>query len=316
MLTLLFAGCQSTGGAAAPATPERTPDEITFSSDADMVCALLRQAGPMIGTGGIVIMNGAGRDIVSGQKFKGLSATAFAEKLASAGGLKIAATPHYTFLYPEGYEVLPETRFAFSGALAPMEATAIFGDGTRMYNALAILSQSLGVSIVADNIVADILCGEVVIRDAPLSTVIEALLRSARATADAVVVEATDEYIFLRATGNNSPTDALLVSGALTAQQSALLANRVDIFLPAAAKRPGTAVFVQEAMTLGKALGTLERQLGVPVRAEDALLSLPVNYTVLNGVTVHAALNLIVRQWPMDRFGFTIGDDGITLRAR
>ena len=316
MCALLFIGCQSTGGGATASKPERTPTSITFVSDADMLSALLRQAGPMIQRGGVVIMHGSGRVVIPAQEFQGLGASAFAERLATAGGLKIAVTPHYAFLYPEGYEVLGETHFPISGALGAVEGSASFGDGTRMYNALAILSQSLGVSMVADNIVAEIMCGEVAVRDAPLDAIVEALLRSARATSDAVVVEGSDTHVFLRAATNASPMDTLLNAAPLGAAQEALLAKAVTLALPEAARRPGAAVFVDEAMALGDVLDSLGKQLGVAVRAEEAMLSLPVNYTFLNEVSVRTALNLIVRQWPVAKFGFELDAGGVLLRAR
>ena len=313
-LVLLLGGCQSTG---VPAQGRAKSDKtaITFASDADMLSALLRQAGPMIHDGGIVIMNGAGRAVGPPMDLAGVGTAAFAQRLADAGGLLLGNTPHYAFLYPQGYEVLLEARFPVEGSFAKVDASANFGDGTRMYNALAILSQSLGVSLVADNIVAEIPCGETVIRDAPLDAVIEALLRSARATPDTVIVESAEAYVFLRATTNTSAADNLL-NAALSPEQAAFLEKRVALALPAAAKRPGAAVFVDEAMLLGDVLDSLGQQLGAQVRAEESMLSLPVNYTFLSDVPVRTALNLIVRQWPLAKFGFQLDDTGILLRAR
>lgn len=310
-----LAGCQTSsapaaqdGAAATLEKRERTPTSISFSSDPDMISALVRQAGPMISQGGVVVMNGAGAAVIPAQEFKGIGAAAFAQRLAGAAALETAAFPAYTFLYPKGYEILASATFPMDARYGEIPASAAFGDGTRMYNVLANLSLSLGLSLVADNIVADVPTGEIAVGDAPLSTLIEALLRSARATPDAVRIESTPDYVFLHAVKNTAPADNLLNEDELSKADRDRLAAKVSFVLPEGARNGAAMVFVTQALRLSEALGPLSRQLGVSVQAAQALRDLPVNFTVLNQVSLRDALNLIVRQWPVARFGFTFKD--------
>lgn len=321
-MVLLLAGCQTAGSApAAKSAPTATaaprgPSSITLTSAADMLSALVREASPMINQGGVVLVNGTATRVAPAQNFRGASLAEFADGLARAGQLIRVDTGQYQFLYPQGYEVLAQAAFPVTGPLAQVEASAVFGEGTKIYNALGILSQSLGVSLVGDNIVAEIPSGEISLRDAPLSAVIEALLRSARATTETVTVESDASYLFLRATSNAAPADNLLNAAALSPEQLAKLDAEVSLVLPEVARRPGSAVFIREALPLGDLLGSLSKQLGLTVTAAPELRDLPVNYTVLNKVSVRNALNLIVRQWPVPKFGFTFDGATLTLQGR
>lgn len=315
-----LAGCQ-TGAPKEPAaksehTHDTRPSAITFATDPDMLAALLRQAGPMISSGGVVLMNGAGQDVVPGQDFKNLSTGEFARKLAEAGGLKHTDAKGYVFLYPDGYERLANDNYPLAERYAGIVASAMFGQGTTLYNALAILSQSLGLTLVADNIVAQIPIGEMVIRDAPLPVIVEALLRSARATTDAVRVESNDDFIFLHAATNATPVDNLLNASALSPADNAALDARVSFVLPESAKRSNAAVFVKSAIPLSDVCGSLTKQINVSVAAEPALADLPVNYTVANNLRLRDAVNLLIRQWPVAKFGFEYQAGRVLLRAR
>lgn len=320
-LVCALAGCQTGAPKDTPAAKaERPADEkrsaITFSSDPDMVAALLRQAGPMISRGGVVIMNGAGQDIIPAQDFKNLGANEFARRLADAGGLKYAETGNYTFLYPEGYERLAKDAYPLAPRYSGITASAVFGQGTTLYNALAILSQSLGLSLIADNIVAQIPIGEIVLRDAPLSVLLEAMLRSARATPEAVLVESNDDFIFLHAAANVSPADNLLNASALSPADTAALDARVSFILPESARRANAAVFLKSALPLSEVAGSLARQMNLAVEFDPSMADLPVNYSVANNVPLRSALNLLIRQWPVAKFGYEYHPGRVLLRPR
>lgn len=323
----LFAasGCQSAAPKPAPdalapraATSKASvgATRITFNTEPDMLLALLRQAGPAINSGGVVLMNGCGDIVVPAQQFRNLSAPEFAARLAQAGQLELVAEPAYSFVYPKGYEQLASVVFPLSGPIAEMEASAVFGEGTRLYNAFAILAQNLGTSIVADNVVAEIPTGEIAVRGVPLGALIDALLRAARATADTIVVESHPDYVFVRAKVNHSPEDNLLNEASLAPPDREALNATRSLVLPAAARRDGAAVFVDAAIPLGDLLDSIGEQLGFKVTADPALLDLPVNYTVLNGVSARTALNLIVRQWPVARFGYTVEAGTVRFQPR
>jgi len=324
VLVLLLGGCQSTPSDNGSTTPtpraERSakpdgPTEITLATDPDMLSALLRQASPMITRGGIAIMNGAGPEVVAAQDLHKLDTAAFARQLAQIGQLQVAESPAYHFLYPTGYEALATAQFPVAPRYHAIPTSVVFGEGTPLYNVLAILSASLDVTLVADNIVAENPCGEIVLRGAPLDLALEALLRSARITPDAIRVESTDDYIFLRAAANTAAPDLLLNDAALSPAERAALDVKVSVILPETARRPGAAVFVDSAVQLGDILPSLSKQLGIPVTA-PGLERLPVNYTVLNKLPIRSALNLLLRQWPTPNFGYTYTGGTITLQQR
>lgn len=324
LVALLLGGCQSTGGqpANAPNTareerPERGdgPTSITFGTDPDMLSAILRQAGPSITRGGIAIMNGAGPEVVPAQEFRKLDTTAFAQQLARAGKLEIATAPTYHFLYSTGYEALASAQYPLHPKFHSITTSVDFGEGTRLYNVLAILSALLHTTLIADNIVAENPCGEIALRGIPLDMALEAILRSARITPDAVRVESTDDYVFLRAASNTAAPDLLLNEAELGPAERAALDARVSVVLPDTARRPGAAVFVDSAVQLGDILASLGKQLGIPVVA-PGLERLPVNYTVINDLPIRSALDLLLRQWPTPDFGYAYSGGTITLRQR
>lgn len=270
----------------------------------------------MITSGGIVIMNGSGRTVVGAQSFERLGTAAFAARLAEAAGLALAEKPDYFFLYPSGYDVLLGATFPLPARYGEIRANAVFGDGTKLYNALANLSQALGVTLVADQIVGEVSVGETVLRDVPLTAALEALLRSARATPDAVIVEAAGDHVFVRAANNPSPPENLLNAAELAPADRAALDRVVSLVLPEAARRPDAAVFVGEAMGLSSVLESMSRQLGIAIAAAPGLENLPVNYMVLNEMPLGTALDLFVRQWPLAKFGYEFRAGAVTIRPR
>jgi hypothetical protein len=63
-------------------------------------------------------------------------------------------------------------------------------------------------------------------------------------------------------------------------------------------------------------LTPLTEQTGVPMHAEDALHDLPVNFAVFHGLSVSKTLDLLIRQWPLDVFGYEVRADGVHIVRR
>ena len=99
----------------------------------------------------------------------------------------------------------------------------------------------------------------------------------------------------------------------LGAGEQALLQRVVSLEVPRAT---GEMTFYRTASKLGEVLPELSRQLGIPVEAAPALREFPVNWTVMHDVRVETAILLLIRQWPLERFGYEVYPDRILIRER
>jgi len=249
---------------------------------------------------------------------EGLRQTGFLsgmEKLAAPNGCKVQRTPHYVFVYPEGYESL--AALSLQDQVPPhfnaLTASFAVGAGTDLFNALALLGNTLEVTVVADNVVADAWCGEVFLENAPLTAILEALLKSARIPPQLIAVESTDAYIFIRSNANAGGAAPCLNLEQLSGADRALLEAPVVVRLPDASPQmtfqPGPTPFAE-------ILPVLSGQIGMPVTAESAMMRLPVNAAAFHGVSVQDTLDLIVRQWPIPRYGYVVESGGVLFRER
>lgn len=244
---------------------------------------------------------------------KGLGRSGFVpglQRLAEQNNCKIQVTPHYVFFYPEGYEELEALTLAgkVGTPFDTTRASFAIGAGTDLFNALALLSTSLQMTVIADNIVADAWCGEVFLQEAPVSAIVEALLKSARVSPDLIAVESTDDYLFIRSTANQSRSPSCLNADELTPEQRAILAAPFSLRLPDTGPELS---FQAQPATLAQVLPALSRTLGVPVTATENMGRLPVNISVFQGVSAETALDLLVRQWLLPRYGYRMEQGGL-----
>lgn len=232
------------------------------------------------------------------------------KRLGAPRNCQTQVTPDYIFLYPPGYEALESLSLAdrVDPRFQQERASFAVGAGTDLFNALALLSASLNSAIVADNLVADTWCGELFLEDAPVPSILEALLKSARVLPAALDIQSTPEYILLRSTENANRAEVCLNRNALTPAQTALLQRQVSIQLPSPSNG---ATFGGGPKTLADTLSQLSSQIGMPVTADPAMARLPVNVAVIRGVSLETALNLIVWQWPVPQFGYRVGDGAV-----
>jgi hypothetical protein len=142
---------------------------------------------------------------------------------------------------------------------------------------------------------------------------VEAILKTARLVPGAFEVESTSEYLFIRSTANQSQAPTCTNRQALTASQEAFLANPISLQLP----DTGSALeFRSVATPLKQVLPALSSRLAVPVTATDEVASLPVNMSVFQNVSVETALDLLVRQWLLPRYGYRIDEAGLQFCER
>ncbi|GMW01243.1 MAG: hypothetical protein AMXMBFR84_23800 [Candidatus Hydrogenedentota bacterium] len=294
---------------------EKKPDTITFSQGIGTLQKTLRRVAE-VSTANLVIMNGI-EDIEIGEaRFTKSPLEAVVQHLTTVSGSAAYTGPHYTFLYPPGYEPLLET--VVVGTLDPsysdVRADFSFGSGLYLFNVFQWISEALGITVIADNAVGQAECGELTLNQVPLDAALEAILRSARV--NEVRVESTGEYIFLFNPENRNPASSMLNAVPPDAQQEANLNRIVHVYLPVPPKKDEPIEMLPDPTTLDKVLAPLSRQLGITVVAEPELAAFPINPAVFHHVRVRTALDLIVRQWLLADYGYQVTADRVVLRKR
>jgi len=290
---------------------------VTLSQPASTLGDTVQHIGEEVG-GSLVLMNGIESRKVGPLGFKSEKFGAVVEHLAEMTGCKCKAYPNYWFVYVAGYEPVLDVTLAgkLDGAYAGRTAGMSFGSDTPLYEAFALLGDTLGITIVADNIVAEAKCGALTLANIPLEDGLDALLQSARLVPAAFQVESTAEYIFIYASQNVTPASALLNPEALTPEQNALLDKKVDVTLPVPQEDPEHRRMVLGATPLAKVLGTLSQSIGAKVSIEPGLDDLPVNPCALRQVRVRTAMDLLIRQWYQPEFGYRLANDQIVIERR
>lgn len=309
-ILLAAAGCATSGSV--KVTPDGSGGafpKVALRQEADTLGNTVRRVGEEAG-GGLVLMSGLEEVRLESMRMNRTAYAGLVQRLCEKTGLLSEAEPAYFFLYPPGYEALlaQDTAAQLPARYGALTADVSFGAGTALFNVFAVLSQLLDVTIVADNVIAEVRCGEFFLRQAPLSAILDAALKSARLVPEAIVIEATDECIFVRGAENAAAVAGPINEAALSDEERALLDRRVSACLPKTPEQPGQSIVLRGAVELKKALDTMSAQFGVTVTADasDRVQLLPVNLTVLNDVTLRTAMALLIRQWPLARFGYEV----------
>ncbi|MDX9976248.1 MAG: hypothetical protein RBU21_24950 [FCB group bacterium] len=266
----------------------------------------------------LVLMKGLEEQKIDRKLVEKLDRDEVAKNLAEAVNAEVQSSESYAFLYPgqPPYDAL--AGISLAGRLDPayrdVRCTLAIGTGTKLFSALALLSQGLDKAFVADNALAETPCGEFAIKDAPVESVIEALLKSSRILGFGL--DSTDEFVFISGAATPPPRNALLNSDKLNDAQRALLEKRVTVHLPIDPRKPSRIAMEVGAEGLDTAAEALSRQLGVQVAVDPSIKNLPVNPVVMPNVRVGTALDLIIRQWPVRGFGYEVKSDSILIRRR
>lgn len=320
LLGVLFslAACKTTGttGGPEPGLPGK-PDTITLDLPQTALSEVVRLSGETARTN-LVSMRGIGQHAVPPLKTKAMSAKAFARHLAGAVDMQLHDAGDYAFLFADDrYALLLE--WDLSGTLPDVYRTTrvslAIGDGLHLYNALGLLGSSLGMTFVADQVVAESRCGELTLDDVPVSVCLEALMQSARVVPGAVQVIADDTSVLFAASGREVPKTYLQVSGEgpLPGDILAHLQRKATLVLPRATGDAGFTVY-QGSTPLGELTEALAAQLGLPVYARDGAEDLPVNPCAIHGLPMQTALDLICAQWPSSLFSYQATREGIVFR--
>ncbi|HDP33816.1 MAG TPA: hypothetical protein ENN29_01765 [Candidatus Hydrogenedentes bacterium] len=289
---------------------------VTFSHPISPIGDVVRLLGEQT-TGGLVLMSGLEERAGANFDFRNTPYQEVVAQLAGAIECDYLHTPYYYMILPSEYALLQELTINeyLDSRHSGLTASVAFGAKTELYNVLAALGESLDITIIADNFLAEAHCGEMFLSDAPFPVILEAILRSTRLTPDSFAVENTPEYIFIHTTQNNDTDSRLLNRRPLTPEQQSLLDRIVSVSLPnenTAAQTPFTAA----PIALRDALLPLTEQLGIEIVAHRRLADIPINPCLMKNVRLETALNLLLRQWPLPDFGFEIQENRILLREK
>ena len=292
--------------------------KVTFAHEPASLGDMVRKIGQEAG-GGIVTMGGLEERSVAALSVDHVPYESLVKQLAEAVECKAAPLSHAWFIYPEAYA--PLLQVSLEGRLherfAAMNASVAFGAKTPLSNVLAVLSESLGTTIVADNLIANSTCGELFMDKAPLQTVLEAILMSARIPSQEIAIDCTDEYLFIASLRNASPKTVLLSDeNSLSAEQKAELDRIVDVVLPDSGENPIQTAFGAKAARLRDVLTPLTRQLNVEVAAKKTLAEVPINPCTMHKVRIRTVMDLLIRQWPLANFGYEMNGTQLLIRPR
>ncbi|MCC6155649.1 MAG: hypothetical protein IT367_17900 [Candidatus Hydrogenedentes bacterium] len=295
------------------AKPKKT--SITIEASAIQLGDVIRRVGEQAG-GNVVLMGGVESRIANNLDIKRRSLADAVPMIANAGNVAVEKHPQYFFFFPEGYEQLLNISLAgrLDAHYSAIKTDAVFGSGLPLCSVFMWMSYALKVSIIADNSVGDAQCGELALKQVPLDTAIEAILKSARVAA--VQVESTPDYIFLSTPQNTNPKSALVEETALDETQKALLGKPVTLALPYPLRTGQPLELPLKPSPLGDVLPALSEQVGIRVVAEKGLEKFPVNPFFVQKVALREALDLLVRQWLEPNYGYQVLPDRIVIRRR
>ena len=302
---------------AAPAAVASFP-KVTFHHEVGPLGDLVRKLGRESG-GGIVTMSGLEERSVPSMDLEHQPYATVVSRLAQSVECTCAPLSHAYFVYPEPYASLLQVSLEgrLTERFSSMNAAVAFGARTRLANVFAVLGESLGTAIIADNFIADATCGEMFMDRAPLQAILEAVLMSARIPAQEIAIDCTDEYLFIASLRNTTPRTVLLSDeNALTAEQKASLERVVDVVLPDLGTNAIATAFAARAVPLKDILTPLTRQIGIEVAAKRVLADIPINPCTMHKVRIRTAMDLLIRQWPVANFGFEVNDNQILIRPK
>ena len=323
ILLIFGQGCQTPNtpdSIERPASGKRLPSgNITFVHETLPLGDVVRRLGETIG-GRLALMAGLEEYPARAAEHRNRTFGAIAEYLAASAQAQALELPQGWFICPPGYELLTEIRIAerLPARYSGIRATVAFGAKTPLYNVFAVMSENLGINIVADNFLTEARCGELFLDDTPLADMLELILMSARIPASELVLEATDEYILFTSARNPRTAPALLNPDAADDPVVAALLDRTIalVSLPFPGANPVETAFSGRPAPLREILTPLSRQLGVRVAAYRSMADIPVTPCLLRNIRVRTVIELLLRQWPVDTFGYEVSSERILLRPR
>lgn len=321
-VTCALASCATTPPMDVPESeaPSRVPEVLTTPPPLASLTVEKRALGLLFRdlteqtNAGLVLMNGLENINIEGLSMTDTPLPEILSEINRITGLSTHSTPHYTFMFDPAYESLVTMDFqgGIPGSYDDVRVFASFGSDTPLFSVFALLSRLTGKTLIADNAVADALCGEINLHDVPLPQAIEAVLQSARIPQSGVQLRATDDYIFVHSAVHT--LRRAVASAAISDADRKILAEPCSISLLVYTEADNKVRSQLGASKLYKVLPELSLQLGIPVRVDADLNHFPVNPMVMNDVTRDTALKLFIHQWLVPEFEYTVVDGTVLIR--
>lgn len=263
---------------------------------------------------GLVLMNGLENIPIERLNVNNDPLPVVLAELSKLTGLVTHETPYYTFMFDPTYESLVTLNIKrqIPEIYDDVWVFAAFGADTPLFSVFAMLSRLTGKTLIADNAIGDALCGELNLHDVPLPQAIEAALQSARIPQHNFRIRATDGYIFLHSSAHQLRRN--VASSKIPPESRKLLNEKCSISLLVYTEADNKIRSQLGASKLYKVLSELSLQLGMPVRADPLLDHFPVNPMVMNNVSRETALELLIHQWLVPEFEFTVVDGAVLIR--
>jgi len=223
----------------------------------------------------------------------------------------------YYFLYPSEqsvYENLTKlTLTELPQKYSNINITAGFGAGTKLFNVFNSLNYTYGCNIVADNSLAELPIGELVVFQKPLGVTLEMILKSARISPQSIRWCGTDDFIFFY-TPLNMRVDQLDDCKIFNSdKKQTILDKEVVISLPKSVPldKKGSLPFYDGAMPLFKIAPILANQTGLTIEMMSETENLPVNPCYLNKIKLKLALDLLTFQWLDKSYTYVVENEKI-----
>ena len=240
------------------------------------------------------------------------------QQISETTNMSLQEINGYYFLYPTEQSIYENlTRLSLSDKLPTkyehITVTAGFGAGTKLFNVLNSLNFTYGCNIVADNSIAELPVGEVVISQKPLSIALEMILKSARIVPQNIRWCATDDFIFFYTT-LNMRIDQLIDCKIFNREtEQPLLDKEVIISLPKSVPldRKVSLPFYEGALPLSKVASVLANQTGLTIEMMPGTENLPVNPCYLNKMQLKLALDLLTFQWLDISYSYLVENEKI-----
>ena len=262
----------------------------------------------------LVLMNGLENFRIPKTMLEGKSHQEQLDHILLTYSLTQFETEHYTFIAAPAYEVLStlDIEHSLSAKYANTKVNVALGADTPLFSALAMISYSAGLTLVADQVIGDAPCGELMLNDTPLPQALEALLQSARIQPAAIKIRSTDDYILFHSTSHTLRTK--VASGPMSTTMASHLKENTSVSLMFYTPSGSHVTSPLGASKLHTVLSELSLQLGIQVKAEGKVNHLPVNPMVLNNVSRETALELVIHQWMLPIFAYEESDGSIVLK--
>jgi len=321
-LIISYFSCKSTSAREKPINNTTNDDVITLNESLSEILkesALLNVVIRRLGTEqpiSISILNGSETRWVKIEK-PAKEIPELISQIANVTNMSIQNSNNYFFLYP-AEQTIYENMTALSMEGLPNKydtiiVSAAFGTGTQLFNVFNSLNFTYGCNIVADNSIAELPSGEIVISNLPLSVALEMILKSARIVPQNLKYCATDNFIFYYSILNNRKNDLENCKAFENETKNPLLEKEVLISLP----KPVTLnnrislPFYYGAEPLSKVVSVIANQTGLSIEIMPGTEMLPVNPCYLNKLKLKTALDLITFQWLDKTYIYTIKDETI-----